>query len=43
MARTDTAIEIMNDFAEQVSEFGSVDKEPKMEARTMAMFLAPKN
>lgn len=42
LARTDVAIDIMNDFAEKVSEFGSVDKAPKMEARTMAMFLAPK-
>lgn len=43
MARTDVAVDIMKDFAQQVAEFGVVDKEPKMEARTMAMFLAPKN
>lgn len=42
MARTNVAVDILKDFAEQVSEFGTVDKEPKMEARTMAMFLAPK-
>ncbi|MFI3231095.1 MAG: translation initiation factor IF-3 [bacterium] len=39
---TDIAKGIMNDFAEQVSEYGVVDKPPKMEARSMAMFLAPK-
>ncbi len=43
LGRTETAVEIMNDFAAQVSEYGTVDKPPKMEARTMAMFLAPKN
>lgn len=42
LGRTDTAVGIMNDFADQVSEFGVVEKAPKMEARTMAMFLAPK-
>ena len=42
LARTDVAIKIMTDFAEKVSEYGSIDKQPKMEARTMAMFLAPK-
>ena len=43
LGRTNTAVEIMNDFAAQVAEFGSVEKPPKMEARTMAMFLAPKS
>ncbi|MDO4302207.1 MAG: translation initiation factor IF-3 [Clostridia bacterium] len=42
MARQDAAIEIMKDFAVQVSEVGQIEKEPKMEARTMAMFLGPK-
>ncbi len=42
MSRQDAAIEIMKSFAEQVSEYGQIDKEPKMEARTMAMFLGPK-
>jgi translation initiation factor IF-3 len=42
MTRQDAGIEIMNNFAEQVAEYGSVDKAPKMEARTMAMFIAPK-
>lgn len=42
LGRTQTAVDIMNDFASQVSEFGVVEKPPKMEAKTMAMFLAPK-
>lgn len=42
MTRQDAAIEIMKSFAEKVSEFGQVEKAPKMEARTMAMFLGPK-
>lgn len=42
MSRQDAAIEIMKNFAENVSEFGQIEKEPKMEARTMAMFIGPK-
>ena len=42
MTRQDAAIEIMKSFAEKVSEFGQIEKETKMEARTMAMFLGPK-
>jgi len=43
LSRTDLAINIMNNFAEKVSEYGSVDKPPKMDARIMAMFLTPKS
>jgi len=42
LGRTDMAYSIMHDFAQKVSELGSVEKPPKMEARTMAMFLTPK-
>ena len=42
LGRTDTAVAIMKDFAEQVSEYGAIEKEPKLEARTMAMFISPK-
>lgn len=42
LGRTDVANDIMKGFAEQVSEFGVIEKEPKMEARTMTMFLGPK-
>ena len=31
LSRTDVAIDIMKDFADQVSEYGVVEKQPKME------------
>ena len=33
---------VMNAFAEAVSEFGVVEKNPKFEGRSLTMFLAPK-
>lgn len=42
LSRTDVAIDIMKDFADQVSEYGVVEKQPKMEARTMATCLTRK-
>jgi len=42
LGRTEIGYGIMNDFLSKVSEFGQVDKPPKMEARSMAMFLSPK-
>jgi len=42
LSRSDMAYAVMNDFAEKVSEAGKVEKPPKMETRSMAMFLAPK-
>ena len=42
LGHTEVAYGILNDFAEQVSEVGMIEKPPKMEAKSMAMFLAPK-
>ncbi len=42
MSRVNVAVEIMNEFAQMVSEHGVIEKAPKMESRTMFMFLAPK-
>ena len=42
LGRTEMAYSIMHDFADKVSQVGNVEKPPKMEARTMAMFLTPK-
>jgi translation initiation factor IF-3 len=42
LGRTEMAYGIMHDFAAKVSEVGNVEKPPKMEARSMAMFLTPK-
>lgn len=36
------AYDVMNNFAELVSEFGDIDKKAKMEGRNMVMFLSPK-
>ena len=43
LGHTEVAYGILNDFAEGVLEYGVIEKPPKMEARSMAMFLAPKN
>lgn len=42
LGHTDIASGIMQNFAEQVSEYGLIEKAPKMEAKYMAMFLSPK-
>ena len=42
LGRTEIGYGIMNDFTQRVSEVGQVEKPPKMEARSMAMFLSPK-
>ena len=42
LGHTDVAYKILYDFAERVSEVGIIEKPPKMEARTMAMFITPK-
>lgn len=41
MAHAQNGRKIMADFAESCSEFGTVEKTPKMEARSMLMFLVP--
>jgi len=43
MSRPDSAIKILNGFAEAIEELGTVEKPSKMEGRNMAMFLAPKS
>ena len=42
MAHTDIGEKLLKNFAEQCSEFGTVDKNPKLEGRHMSMFLTPK-
>jgi len=42
LGRTEIAHVILGDFAQSISEYGTVEKMPKMEARSMAMFLTPK-
>lgn len=42
MAYTHRGYDVMKQFAEACSEFGQVDREPKVEGRNMVMFLAPR-
>nr|WP_320075345.1 translation initiation factor IF-3 [Eubacterium maltosivorans] len=42
MAYTDQGRGVLLDFAERVIDYGTVDKPPKMEGRSMVMFLSPK-
>lgn len=40
---TAKGFDVMNSFADQVSEYGVIDKKPKFEGRSLTMFLSPKN
>jgi len=42
MAHTDIGENLLKKFAGECAEFGSVDKNPKLEGRHMSMFLTPK-
>jgi translation initiation factor IF-3 len=42
MAHTNIGEELLKKFADKCSEFGTVDKNPKLEGRFMAMFMSPK-
>ena len=38
-----SSLVILENFAKDVEEYGIIDKAPKMEAKSLVMFLAPKN
>jgi len=42
MAHTDIGENLLKKFSEECAEFGSIDKNPKLEGRHMSMFLTPK-
>ena len=42
MAHTNLGEVLLKDFAEKCSEFAVLDKDPKLEGRSMSMFLSPK-
>lgn len=42
LSRTEVGKVVLNQFAERISEFGDIDKAPKMEGRSMVMFVSPK-
>ena len=43
MAHTNLGEKLLMDFAQACSELANMEKNPKLEGRFMAMFLAPKN
>lgn len=43
IGHSNVGVKILTDFAQQTEEFGIVDKAPKMEGRSLVMFLAPKS
>jgi translation initiation factor IF-3 len=42
MAHTNIGEELLKKFAEECSEFGTVEKNPKLEGRFMTMYISPK-
>jgi len=42
LGHTEIGFDVLNDFAELTAECGNVEKKPKMEGRSMVMFLSPK-
>lgn len=42
MTHTEIGREVLSQFAEGISDVGAIDKAPKMEGRSMVMFLMPK-
>ncbi|MDD7363836.1 MAG: translation initiation factor IF-3 [Peptoniphilus sp.] len=43
MGHTDIGRDVLDQFTELVSEYGEVDKKPKMEGRSMVMFFSSKS
>ena len=42
LSRTEIGKAVLDEFAERISEYGEIDKAPKMEGRSMVMFVSPK-
>ena len=42
LSRTEIGKVVLDEFAERISEYGEIDKAPKMEGRSMVMFVTPK-
>lgn len=43
VAYSSAGVTMLQKFADAVSEYGVVDKQPKLEGRNMSMFITPKN
>jgi len=42
MAYTDRGRQVLMDFADRVSDYGTIDKNPKLEGRNMSIFITPR-
>ena len=42
ITHSDIGRQVMNEFAERIKEYGTVDKAPQMEGRSMIMFISPR-
>ena len=42
IAHSDIGLKIMQDFAERITEYGTIERRPMLEGRHMIMILAPK-
>lgn len=42
MAHTDIGVELLRDFADKCADIANLDKQPKLEGRSMSIFLSPK-
>lgn len=43
IGHSQSSMQILLEFAKSVEDYGFIEKQPKMEAKSMLMFLAPKN
>ena len=42
MAYTEQGKSVLLDFANRLKDYGSIDKNPKLEGRSMSIFMSPK-
>ena len=42
ITHSDIGRQVMNEFAERIKEYGTVDKAPQIEGRNMSMFISPR-
>ena len=42
ITHSDIGRQVMNEFADRIKEYGTVDKAPQIEGRNMSMFISPK-
>ena len=42
ITHSDIGRQVMNEFADRIKEYGTVDKAPQMEGRSMIMFISPR-